>query len=130
MRRKAREYVFELIFENSFWGKINEDTLGMMLLDAGLEDGDKEFMKKVSHGVQEHIDELNSIIASHLTGYTLDRVYRPDYCIMLIACYELKYTDTSPKVVINEAVTLAKKYGTENSYKFVNGVLAKVLADI
>lgn len=72
-----------------------------------------------------NLDALKAQIASKLERYTVDRLYRPDLVVLLIAVYELSQKITPAKVVINEAVTLAKKYGTEKSGGFVNGVLAK-----
>ena len=64
-------------------------------------------------------------IASRLERYTVDRLYRPDLVVLMMAVYELNDKSVPAKVVVNEAVTLAKKYGTEKSGGFVNGVLAK-----
>ena len=76
------------------------------------------------------VDELNEVISAHLAGYRLERVYRPDYVILLVATYELLEKTAPTAVVINEAVELAKKFGTGKSGGFINGVLAKIQKDI
>ena len=68
-----------------------------------------------------------TIIKDNTEGYELDRIYKVDLAILVLAVYEIKYQDTPKNVVVNEAVELSKKYSTDKSYSFVNGVLAKVL---
>ena len=62
----------------------------------------------------------------NLINYKLDRICKTDLAILIVAIYELNYLKEPIKVVVNEAVELAKKYSLDNSYKFVNGLLAKV----
>ena len=125
MRRVSREYVFKLVFEYTFGGERNEDTLALLLSDAELEDEDRKFIRDTYYGVTASFDELKNKIAGRLERYTVDRVYRPDLTLLVIALYELEKGDTPDRVVINESVSLAKKYGAEKSGAFVNGVLAK-----
>ena len=81
-------------------------------------------------GVCTNDEKLKGIIENHLEGYKLERVYRPDYAVLLVATYELLEHTAPNAVVINEAVGLSKKYGTDKSGSFVNGVLAKIVKDI
>ena len=68
------------------------------------------------------------MIASHLKGYTINRVYKIDLAILVLAVIELNYIKENPKqVIINEAVELAKKFSTDKSPKFINGVLADIV---
>ncbi len=128
-RSVARENAFKLVFESTFLdGSINDMTLEMFSLDSTLSGSDKDFMKKICVGVSQKLNELKIIISENTSGYRIERIYRADLAILLIAVYELYYTDTPYKVVINEAVELAKKYGAERSGKFVNGVLKGVCA--
>lgn len=127
MRRTSREYVFKLVFEYTFYGAENEDTLALFLTDADLTDEDRTFIRDCYHGVVSDIPLLRDRLASKLERYTVDRLYRPDMVVLLIALYELNEGATPAKIVVNEAVSLAKKYGTEKSGAFVNGVLAKFL---
>ncbi len=125
MRKASRENVFKLVFEYTFRGVRNDETLTLLLTDANLEDKDKDFITNTYNCVLSSYEDLKAEIASRLENYTIDRIYRPDLVIMIVALYELKTGNTPAKVVINEAVSLAKKYGTEKSGSFVNGVLAK-----
>lgn len=130
MRRIAREDVFKLVFEFTFYDVPNEGTKELLLLDDSLDDDDKEYIEKMYAGVLESVENLKAIISAHLSGYRLERVYRPDYAVLLVATYELLNKTAPTAVIINEAVSLGKKFGTEKSGSFINGVLAKIANDI
>ena len=125
MRRASREYVFKLVFEYTFYGAENDTTLEFMLSDADLTEEDKAYIRERYDGVTANAERLKALLASKRERYTVDRLYRPDMVVLLIALYELEKGDTPVGIVVNEAVDLAKKYGTEKSGGFVNGVLAK-----
>lgn len=129
MRRVARETIFKLVFEYTFQDEENEETLDLMLLDAELDESDKEFIKETYACVIENYDSFKETISKNITGYTIDRVYRSDLSVMLIALAELKKGEVPIPVICNEAVSLAKKYSTEKSGSFVNGVLAKIIKE-
>lgn len=130
MRRIARENVFKLVFEYTFYNVVNDSTLELMLVDNDLTEDDKNYINSTYFGVVTNEEELRKVIADHLEGYRIERVYRPDYAVLLLATYELKEHTAPNAVVINEAVELSKKYGTDKSGSFVNGVLAKIVKDI
>ena len=73
-----------------------------------------------------HYDELLEKISGSIEKFALDRLYKVDLAILLLAVYEISYVDSVPfKVSVDEALSLAKKYSTEKSGKYINGVLAK-----
>lgn len=85
---------------------------------------DTPFIERVVKGVLAHQDTLDASLQPIAPDWPIDQIARIDRIILRIGLYELTYeTDTPPKVVINEAVELAKGFGGENSSKFVNGVL-------
>jgi len=90
-------------------------------------DEDKEFANCLIGGINEHYDELINVIKENTVGYELERIYKVDLAILVLAVFEIKFTETPSNIVINEAVELSKKYSTDKSYSFVNGVLAKVV---
>jgi N utilization substance protein B len=125
-RKKSREYAFRLVFEKFFheldieFENSDEDFV--------LDDTDKEFVNSLIGGVNEHYDEISDLIRKNVVGYDFERIYKVDLAILMLAIYELKFVEGSHNnVVINEAVELSKKYSTEKSYSFINGVLAKVI---
>lgn len=129
MRRVAREFVFKLIFEYSFYDEPNENSVELISYAEDLTEDDKEYVKKTYYGVIAEYAALRDKIAANLQNYRIERVYRPDLVVLLLAAYELGVGETPSKVIINEAVELAKKYGTEKSGGFVNGVLAKLVKE-
>ncbi len=89
---------------------------------------DVSFIRALVNGVLKHIDELDVALQPIAPEWPIDQIARMDRIVLRIGLYELLYTqDVPPKVVINEAVELAKAFGGENSSKFVNGVLGTVL---
>jgi N utilization substance protein B len=87
----------------------------------------KDFMESLVKGVLEHLEDLDETIAQHAKNWNLRRMAAVDRNILRLAVYEIKYRNDIPPVVsINEAVDIAKKYSTEDSGKFVNGILDKV----
>lgn len=80
-------------------------------------------------GVFSALDRIDDAISKASTNWSLDRMATIDRALLRIAVYELLESDTPPKVILNEAIELAKKYGTEQSGPFVNGILATVARD-
>ncbi len=127
MRKIARETVFKLLFEHSFLNERNDDGIELLMLADDFTEDDKDYIKRTYDGVILSADSLKEKISSRLENYRIERLYRPDLIVLMLATYELERGDAPDKVVINEAVDLAKRYGTEKSGKFVNGVLAKMI---
>lgn len=122
MRSYAREVAFCKIYN---YIMTFEHSDGYELFDVSkLTDEDKVFSETLVNGVIEHRDELQSAVAELSRSFKLARVYKPDLAAIMLALYELKYTDTPRAVAINEAVGIAKKYSTEKSVSYVNGILA------
>ncbi len=122
-RTEMRELAFKIIY-SKFFNATNEDVL----LDA--DEKGLEFTSKILNNFADHYQEINDYLSSKLKSYTLDRVYKVDLAILILAIIELKYIKENPKeVIINEAVELAKKYSTEKSPKFINGILADIVKE-
>ena len=126
-RKKSREYAFRLVFEKFF----HEPDSEFEFVDEEfvLDETDKQFVYELIGGVNEHYDDIRNLISKNIVGYDIDRVYKVDLAILILAVFEVKYNNENSSVVINEAVELSKKYSTDKSYSFINGVLAKVLKD-
>lgn len=89
---------------------------------------DKDFIRALTTGVASKIDELDAVLQPIAPEWPLTQIARVDRVILRIGLYELRHgNDVPPKVVINEAVELAKAFGSDNSSKFVNGVLGTAL---
>jgi N utilization substance protein B len=130
-RSEMREHVFKLIFRVPFHDK-NElreqiDYYFDDLIDVN--EKDYEYIKNKALLVCELSDELDEKINSVSEGWPVDRIGKAELAIMRLAVYEMLYDDDIPvNVAINEAVELAKSYGSDdNAASFVNGVLAKLV---
>ena len=127
-RRELRENVFKMLFRVEFHEE-GEMTEQLGLLDEELENikpDDLEYMNHKCEAIIEKISEIDAAINENTTGWKTTRMGKVDLSIIRLAVYEIKYEDDIPaKVSINEAVELAKRYGTDDSASFVNGVLAK-----
>ncbi len=129
-RKIARENTYKLIFEFLFNKTPNNRTYSVFSLGE-MDDSDVAYMEKVYYGVINRYDELSELISGYSQGFALDRIYKPDLSALLLAVYEMKYMDDIPMAVsINEAVDLVKKYSTDKSYVFVNGILSAVNKDL
>ena len=127
-RIQARESCFKLMFEYEFLKEKNEVSLLSFLDSDDLTDDEKTYVKDEYEGLIGRDKELENVIQKYLKGYTLNRIFKVDLVILKVAVYEMLFSKekTPSKVIINEAVELAKKYSTDKSYSFVNGVLASV----
>jgi len=129
-RKNARETVYHLVFEFLFLGKANDTTFNIV---SGIQDISDEidYIKKVYRGVIQNYDELISIIAKYSETFTIERIFKPDLAALLVAIYEMKYIDEIPlSVSISEAIELVKRYSTEKSNKYVNGILSSVFKEL
>jgi transcription antitermination protein NusB len=89
---------------------------------------DREFIEQLVHGVDTKKDEIDTLLQPVAPEWPIDQIARMDRIVLRIGVYELLHAaDIPPKVVINEAVELAKSFGADNSSKFINGVLGTVL---
>jgi N utilization substance protein B len=87
----------------------------------------ERFARELVQGVTEHRDEVDRLIEQHSHNWRLDRMNRIDRNILRVAVFELRFRDDIPrKVTINEAVELGKRFGTEESSAFINGLLDRV----
>lgn len=129
-RREEREQAFLICFEKLFSNSSIEEI--SECAEESRDDTYTEFALKCADGVQEHLEEIDEIISSHLSGkWKIDRINKVSLSIMRLAVYELKYIDDIPSnVSINEAVELSKKFSAEDEYKFVNGVLGAISRDL
>ena len=128
-RRTARENAFFAAFAATFDYAMPEEVIaihneqGEIVVD--------EFGKKLIESYYEHSAEVNDIIKAHLRDWTIDRILRVRLTILRLALSEMLYAEERlPSVAINEAVELTKKFGGEDDYQFVNGLLGSVVREL
>jgi N utilization substance protein B len=89
-------------------------------------DNTRAFANKLFEGAAKYADELDALIVQHAQNWRLERMAIIDRAVLRLAIYELRTKETPPKVVLNEAVDLAKKFSSEDAGAFVNGILDAV----
>jgi N utilization substance protein B len=83
-----------------------------------------EFSRLLIAGTVENISAIDKMIRKHLQNWDISRLNRVDLAVLRISVYALMYQpDTAPSIIINEAIGISKEYGTDDSYRFINGVL-------
>ena len=122
MRSYAREAAFCKIYTYIMRQEFDGDF--SQFDQDKLDENDLEFAKTLVEGVIANKQKIDGIVAEHSKQFKLSRIYRHDLAALELASFEMQNTDTPHPVVINEAVGLAKKYSTDKSVSFVNGILA------
>ncbi len=123
-RRYARELALQALFSVEIGGHAPGDVLGETLARPGIDD-QRSFVKELVFGTLEDADESDALLAPLLEGWTIERLPTVDRLVLRMGVHEMRRHSEVPRpVVINEAVELAKKFSTEESGRFVNGVLS------
>ena len=121
-RHDAREKAVQVLFQLD-----NTDLTLQEAISHVLEEEESDvFFDQLVHGVKEHQEEIDGLLTNNLENWSLSRLPKIERTVLRLAVYELKYMEDTPsRVVLNEAIELAKTFGDEKSSKFVNGVLSK-----
>ncbi len=129
-RRQGRELALQALYGSEVGKRPAGELLTETLARVGDESEARAFVRDLVFGTLEHGEESDALIAPRLEGWTLDRLPTIDRIILRMAAFELTHRhETDAAVVINEAVELAKKFSTEDSGRYVNGVLERLRAD-
>ncbi len=128
-RRAVREWALRALYQIDVGGKPIEEAVEEVLSVAALEPTDADLVRQLVQGVfQTQLTELDPLIQQYARGWTIDRMAVIDRNLLRLAIYELRHNPEQPyKVVINDAIELAKKYSTAESGRFVNGILGAVV---
>lgn len=124
-RREARERALALLYEAETKGAEGATVIDAQPIAV------EEYAADLVVGVSDHRPALDDLIGRFAKGWVIERMPAVDRTVLRMACYELVHRlDVPQNVVINEAVELAKRYSTDDSGRFVNGVLAAVAAEV
>ncbi len=124
-RREARERALSLLYEAEVKERTGEDILADLPLAA------EPYADELVRGVDLHREQLDALIGQFSKGWALDRMPAIDRNLLRLAGFELGWCDDVPTaVVIDEAVELAKEYSTDDSGRFVNGLLARLAIEL
>jgi N utilization substance protein B len=123
LRSKSREFAMQMLFQ---WDMSQQDLTKLEMKfwkSAKAAEQTRTFANQLFEGAAHDATALDELIVKHAENWRLDRISAIDRAILRLALHEMRATDTPAKVVINEAVELAKKYSTDDASAFVNGIL-------
>lgn len=131
-RHQTRRLALCLVYsqtnsDDPHFEKIDVASVKSTVQDLEITQYDKQFLHAIIDGIAEHYSELLAVIQKHSNDWDLDKMYKVDVSTLLVAIWEILYSDAPQKVVVDEAVELAKEFGESESAKFVNGILSGVL---
>ena len=132
-RTTAREVAMMMHFSNLLGGEDTPEHVCEKAESLGtLDEEDLVYVSQMLEGVGAHSEELDEIIARYSKDWAIERIARVDLSILRVAIYEMLYRkeDVPTGAAINEAVELAKRYGGERSYAFINGILGSVAKEV
>lgn len=134
-RRRTRENLYIMLFQTEFYQREERMEQADIYLD-GLEDADatkkaKAELRKRYEAVLDNMEEIDQKIEEKASGWSLSRLAKADLTVMRLAVFEILFDEEVPNgVAINEAVELAKRYGGDKSYGFVNGILSSIVKEL
>lgn len=129
-RSKVREETFKLLYSLQLMDDVDlEEQIDLFISENEITDNDAvDYIKNVINGVKENEDEIVKQIEENIKkDWTISRISKIDLALLKLGIFEILYSKIPYKVVVNEVVELAKKYGDDSSKGFVNGVLASVI---
>ncbi len=128
-RRKARALALQALYEIDSVGHKVEGVTEHLLADSGLSEENVSFARELIVGVSQNQEKIDQQIKNFAPAWPISQLSVVDRNILRLAIFEILFDNKVPiKVAINEAVELAKRFGSDNSAKFVNGVLGSVSA--
>jgi len=140
-RRLAREITVQSLYQMEM-NEVNAEQAVAMLIEEAQHDNESNvklenaaeltrFVKELVSGILERKSDIDALLGDFLKGWQVDRLSRVDKQILRLAAFEMVFRDdVPPKVAVNEAIELAKHFGTDESGKFVNGVLGKMIKEL
>jgi transcription antitermination protein NusB len=128
-RRMARHYAMQALYQWKMAGASLNAIEAEFRVDNDMTNVDVEYFQDILHGVPQHLSDIEESFEAFLVERALHELDPVTQALLRMSAYELKFRiDVPYKVVINESVALAKKFGAEDSHKFINGVLDKTAA--
>lgn len=126
-RKKAREWAFKIIYAMDM-GKNTLQDAASIAVPRSIDENQRQFIIDRANGVMRNLKKIDKIINKHSSEWNVERMASTDRNILRLAVYEMLFCEDTPlKVSINEAIELSKKYCSDKSYKFINGILGSVI---
>ncbi len=130
-RTEARDMAFKFLYQVEVQKENNAELINLFIENNEIEDLEaKKYIANVANGVNENLEDITEVIKKNLKqDWKIERISKITLAILKLAIYEIVYAKIPFKVVINEAVELAKKYGEDTAPVFINGILASVVKE-
>ena len=130
-RSVVRELAFKLLYQIEIQKEVNKEDVELFFENNEINSNQaKEYINDIVNGINKNSKEILENISKNLKqDWEIERVSKVNLALLKLAIYEIKYKELPYKVVINEVVELAKKYGEETSHSFINGILASVVKE-
>ena len=125
-RSESRETAFQVLYQDDFNPRLNPADTDQMIKERLKQPAAVEFARELVAGVRRNRAEIDGLLTDAAENWTLQRMAATDRTALRLGVFELLFSDTPAPVAIDEAIELAKKFGSANSAKFVNGVLDEV----
>lgn len=123
-RKQAREGTMKLLFQMSSTNDYSDEARDIYLNNFEFDELETEYIMDAIQTINENLEKIDKDIIDHLEGWSINRLAKVDLAVLRLAIYEIVYRKDIPlEVSINEAIETVKKYSSEDSFKFVNGVL-------
>jgi N utilization substance protein B len=130
-RRKSREFALQVLYQLDITKQGIIETLDQFQDHFSGQEEKDEFMERLAIGVQEHCQEIDGLIEKYSEHWRLDRMNIIDRAILRMAIFELLYCEEiPPKVTLNEAIELGRRFGSEDSRSFINGILDRIQNEV
>ena len=127
VRRDGRETAVQFLFSNDITKESNLEDLDNFFSLSTARSGAKKFAKELLQGILDQKENIDQIIKANVDNFEINRLSAVDRNVLRLAIYEMRYrSDVPTAVCINEAIEISKRFGTEDSGRFVNGVLDKI----
>lgn len=130
-RSQMREMAFKLLYQIEIQKENSKELEELFIENNNITENEAvEYITSVSKGVEDNLENIKELIQKNLKeDWKIGRISKINLAILKLAIYEIIYAKLPYKVVINEAVELAKKYGEDSSQVFINGVLASIVKE-
>ena len=125
-RHQVRESIISLLYAYEVGNKEINTFLEEILEDKKIRNKQKEFAIELFNGIIKNLENIDNTIKKNIDKWDFDRIGIIEESILRLGSYEILYSDLDKAVVINEAIEITKKFGGDNSPRFINGVLDKL----
>ena len=122
-RKQSREHAFKLLYRLAFGQEFSFDV------EEQIDEKETEYINTLCNSVKNNLEVIDKHIERLSSGFKLDRIFSVDLTILRLAIAEILYMPTPNPVVVDTCITLVKKYSSEKSFSFVNGILANFLKE-